>query len=51
MNAVVLEGDSSLTGSDAEPANQAKGVASVTQQQVRWPIIEACLVSDINLCR
>ena len=32
MNAVILEGDSSLTGSDAaEPASQAKGVASVAQ--------------------
>ena len=32
MNAVILEGDSSLTGSDtAEPTSLAKGVASVAQ--------------------
>ena len=40
MNAVVLEGDSSLTGSDAEPASQAKAVTNVAQV---CSVISECL--------
>ena len=52
MNAVILEGDSSLTGSDApEPASQAKGVASVAQVCCMISVAQVCcMISVAQVC-